>query len=200
MHTARNSRSRGAWRRIAAGVGLTAVTLGMSVVPAASSTGQAASDVTVLTVATVPSQRIYPPGPIFLPPRVGPGDADFAGHGPDVVADATLSGVGTRNLTVQLSMTAVETRNDFTRVSGDSGVVLIYRAPVGECIQSVSRGTFDELRYVDTDHAVDSFTGQVSGSFVQSWEAVGDTSGNEAGTKTGVSIFTHNLTVTSAPC
>ncbi|MEU8413127.1 hypothetical protein AB0C24_10075 [Amycolatopsis japonica] len=97
-------------------------------------------------------------------------------------------------------MTAVETTKDFTRASGCSGVVLLYRAPVGECIHSVSRGTFDELRYVDTDHAVDVFAGRISGSFVQSWEAVGDTKGNEAGTKTGVSVFTHNLTVTSAPC
>ncbi len=183
------------WRRITAGVGLTAVTLGLLVTPAA-----AAPDVSVSAVATVPSARIYPPGPIFRPPRVGTGDADFAGHGPDVVADATLIGIGTRNLYVELGMTAVETRSDFTRVSGDSGLVLLYRALAGWCVQGVSHGTFDELRYVDTDHSVDGFTGQISGSFVQSWEVVGDTSGTEAGSETGASIFTHNLTVTSTPC
>ena len=73
---------------------------------------------------------------------------------------------------------------------------LIYRAPSGECVQSVSRGTFNELRYVDTDHSDDAF----SGSFVQSWEAVGDIKNNEAGTETGVSVFTLDITVTSAPC
>jgi hypothetical protein len=86
-------------------------------------------------------------------------------------------------------MTGMETRQAFIRVGGCSGVV-----------QSVNRRTFDELRYVDTDHSDDAFTGQFSGSFVQSWDAVGDTKGNEVGTKTGVSAFTHDITVTSTPC
>ncbi|PRY41703.1 hypothetical protein [Umezawaea tangerina] len=97
-------------------------------------------------------------------------------------------------------MTGVETRQDFTRGSGCPGVVLIYLEPIGECVQSVNRGTLTNCAtWTRTTPATRSPV-IFSGSFVQSWEAVGDTKGNEAGTKTGVSVFTHDITVTSAPC
>jgi hypothetical protein len=63
----------------------------------------------------------------------------------------------------------------------------------------VSTRTVDRLTYVDTDHALDTFVGQ-PGGFVSRWEIIGDTDGNEAGTRTGVDVFTGDIAVTSVPC
>jgi hypothetical protein len=192
--------------RLATGIALTAAALGLTVVPSAAAdtapAGETASAAAPLTVITVPSRRL-PPGAPYIPPRAGNGDADFAGHGPDFVAQGFLDGAfaGSRVLSVRLCVDARETRSDFTRAVGCTPQqFLVYQAPPGECIQSVNVGTFEELQYRDHDHGFELFDGQIANSFVASWRTVGDTPGDEAGTETGAHLFTRDFTVTSVPC
>jgi len=189
-------------RRFGVGVGITALTLVAAAVP---STAQAATSGGKVSRAVHPNTSSFvgvtrvPPNGQFIPPHVGEGDTEFNGHGPDVDATAALGGFGTRNLTVSLCMDAIETRSDFTHASGCSGSFVIFTAPPGECVQSVSRETFDELVYRDTNVNIDVFGPQNAASFVQRWESTGDTRGEDAGVKTGVDIFTAPMIVNTAP-
>lgn len=185
---------RMAWRRIAVGIGLIALTLTMT---GGQSATAATGQVAPLAVTTVPPLRVPPSGQ-FIPPLIN-GDADFAGHGPRVYAEAHLLVRDRKRLVVQLYMQGVETQPDRTTVQGYSPDYLIFFAPGAECIQSVSTGTYAEIIYTDTDHANDILPG-LTGSFVSVWNFVGDTSGNEAGSETGVSIGTNGFTVTTGPC
>jgi hypothetical protein len=193
------------WRRAVVGLGVAAVALGVTAAPAAAgqaSTGgakRAAAGPSPAVAVSIPARRVPVTG-FYIPPHIGAGDADFAGNGPDVLARANLTGIGTNRLSVTIFMDAIETQSDFTHAHGTSPQFLIYVAPAGQCITSVNRGTFDELRYRDTDHDVDVFGGQVAGSFIQQWRVTGDTAGNEAGTRTGAAISTFTFTATVLPC
>ena len=213
-------------RRFGVGVGITALTLVAAAVPstaqAATSGGKVSRAVHPNTSSFVPVTRV-PSDKQFIPPdvredrsslsrplranvsrastakRLTNSYTEFNGHGPDVDATAALGGFGTRNLTVSLCMDAIETRSDFTHASGCSGSFVIFTAPPGECVQSVSRETFDELVYRDTNVNIDVFGPQNAASFVQRWESTGDTRGEDAGVKTGVDIFTAPMIVNTAP-
>jgi hypothetical protein len=193
------------WRRALIGLGVAAVALGVTAAPAAAGQASAggakpaAAAPSLAVAVSIPARRIPVTG-VYVPPRVGSGDADFAGHGPNLLADARLNGIGSNRLSVTIFVDATETESDFTHARGTSPQFVIYVAPTGQCIVSVNRGTFDELQYRDTDHDVDVFGGQVVGSFVQQWRAVGDTAGNEAGTRTGAAISTFTFTATVQPC
>lgn len=182
-------------RKLMIGIGLMAVLLGVVTAPSAAAEP---ADVGTNALVTISATRI-PASGFFIPPRIG-GDADFNGNGPDVFGSSRLFGVGTRQLRVQIFLDATETVSDFTRARGLSSRILIYEAPVGQCVVSVSRGDYDEITFRDTDHAVDNFTGQVSGSFVSGWSIVGDTTGNEAGTETGAAVTTFAMTANVQPC
>lgn len=188
-------------RKLIIGIGLAAAMCGLIAAPSAtaeSSTSDTASEVGPLVTVTIPARRI-PVENRFIPPHVG-GDREYDGNGPDVFASGTLLGVGTNRLRVRIFMDAIETKSDFTRARGTSPEFLIYVAPPGQCVQSVSRGTYDEIRYRDNDHGVDSFDGQVAGSFVNDWSFVGDTGGDEAGTETGAALTTFTFSANVQPC
>lgn len=174
-----------------------ALTVLLGVVAAPSAAAEPA-DAGTRALVSISAKRI-PASGHYIPPRIA-GDAEFDGHGPDIFASTRLFGVGTRQLRVQLFMDATETVSDFTRARGLSSRILIYEAPAGQCVTSVSRGDYDEITYRDTDHAEDHFAGQVSGSFVSDWWIIGDTSGDEAGTETGVAIQTFAMTANVQPC
>lgn len=183
-------------RRFIVFIGIAALSL-LGISPAGATVAPASQ----LPVFTVPALVIPPGGGMFIPEHTQ-GDKDFAGHGPDVAADANLVGLhpGSRQLSFGLCMDAVETKKDFTRANGCTDLFPVFGAPAGQCILSVSRGIFEQLHYVDDNHAVDTFGPQVPNSFVEQWAVVGDTSGNEAGSRTGVRILTRSFTVTTAPC
>ncbi|WP_152546789.1 hypothetical protein [Amycolatopsis orientalis] len=187
-------------RKSVISIGAVAAVAGLSVAPSASASPGSVGQGKAGTFASVviPAKRI-PVDNRFIPPRVG-GDDEFNGHGPDVFANSTLEGVGTNRLRVRIFMDAIETRADFTHVRGTSPDFLIYVAPAGQCVQSVSRGGYEEIRYRDTDHAVDVFAGQVTDSFVSEWSFVGDTNSSEAGTRTGVALTTFSFVANVQPC
>ena len=185
-------------RKLAIGAALTAVALGVLVAPSAAAAPPGSDEVGTFVSVTIPA-RVIPAANRFIPPRVG-GDADFNGNGPDVLAQARLLGVGGNQLRVQIFMDAIETIADFTHARGTSASILIYAAPPGQCVRSVNRGTFEEIRYRDSNHAADNLPGQVAGSFVSGWSFVGDTTGNEAGTETGAALSTFSFTADVQLC
>jgi hypothetical protein len=178
-------------------IGLMAVTSGLFAVPATAAPASPAKPAAAAPLATVsiPARRI--PADWYLPPWIG-GDREFDGNGPRVTASATLL-VASRSLNVRLFMDAIETKSDWTHARG-SRDFLIYVPPSGQCITSVSRGVHDEIQYTDTDTTVDTFPGQVVGSFVNSYSFIGDTAGDDAGVDTSFHINTFTFSVTIQAC
>jgi hypothetical protein len=101
---------------------------------------------------------------LLHPAQGGGGDAEFDGNGPAVNTWSQLFGIGTNQLQVRIAMDAIETIQDFTHASGLSGWFVIFVAPAGQCIESVSRTSLDQIADTDTDTAVDDFPGATAGS------------------------------------
>ncbi len=142
------------------------------------------------------------PGDIgpFMPPKIGQGDADFNGNGPDVNADVTLI-VAPQTLTAKVHMHARETRSDWTEAEGWQ-IYQLYAPEPGWKIEQVVGKTSSSHHYVDSNQTEDSFdfgTGELVRRFVY----VGDTSGDEAGTRTSVKVTfndIHLVLVQTANC
>lgn len=120
----------------------------------------------------------------FVPPRVGSGDADFAGHGPAVSTIVTLL-QAPDVLRARVYMKARETRSDWTEASGSMDFEL-YRPPAGWVVERLAGATQASHSYVDSNHDLDSF--EMGGGLVKRLVYVGDTDGDEAGTRTKVTV------------
>lgn len=182
---------------VAGVVGVLALGAGMASASATEGPEQVAA-CTFQTV-TVPSKQFG-----YVPPHDG-GDRDFAGHGPAIsVLTYLVSPVGsTRNLPVRVIMDARETQSDYTHAHGTFNRV-IYTAPSGWLLDSIVSPVLgnqdDSAEYVDTDHADDVFSATNPNSFVKTYVFVGDTAGNEAGTRTSVVLTTQPVTVRLSRC
>lgn len=175
----------------------------------ANATAEAAESVCQTKTYTITSKTYAK----FIPSHIG-GDRDYAGHGPDVSLRANLELItntsGGTTGRVRLSMDAVETVADWTRASGVRCTPLFvtdagYR--VDRIIDSTGRNVYlQDLRsYRDTDHADDLLgpgyvTSEFFTSFVMRYVVTGDTSGDEAGTRTGVTLTTKAFTVYASNC
>jgi hypothetical protein len=129
----------------------------------------------------------------ILPGTSKGSDADFKGHGPDVNARVRLINDGT-SVSAELFMSATETRADWTRAEG-SRTDQIYVPDTGwrvkEILVPTSGGnTCPTLStcftYTDTTPNPDIFS--AGSGPVQRFEFTGDTSGSEAGTRTGMLV------------
>ncbi len=187
--------------------------MGSSSVQAASQTTHSSKVVAACTQKRVPiSARPLQP---YYPSHVR-GDADFGEHGPSVTVAAKLKqgdeftpSLGGRSfLDVQMYMRAQETRSDWTEArtteTDQRGKTQrIYTAAWGWEIASVTPGHFDSNGYLDTDHNPDRLpagdSDSLNPSFVDHYMVVGDTVGSEAGTKTRVTVYTRQITVTLQP-
>lgn len=127
----------------------------------------------------------------FIPRKIGQGDADFDGHGPDVATDVALT-VTPQALTAKVHMHAKETRSDWTEAEGWQTYQLFAPEP-GWKIEQVEGKTSSFHRYVDaTVDREDSFD-MGPGELVRRFVYVGDTGGDEAGTKTGVRVTFNDI-------
>src|SRR5262245_995901 len=139
---------------------------------------------------------------LFVPPKVGGGDADYAGHGPCVDFRLALRlEDGDKTLAAHYRMHAFECdgdfmkpRNDFTAAKGEEKLVLKVASPRGRILGYNANSTMSQS-YIDTNHSSDDFdyfdpTSNFFDPFspVKKLSFVGDTVGNEAGTRTGVFI------------
>lgn len=149
----------------------------------------------------------------FVPSHVD-GDRDYAGHGPDVSLKASLelftnSSGGTTGR-IRTAMNAVETVADWTTVNGVrySG---LFVTPAGyrltKIVDNTGRNVVlqDSKAYRDTDHTDDLLspgyvTSQFFTSFVSRYVVTGDTAGDEAGTRTGVTLSTKGMHLTMTTC
>jgi hypothetical protein len=136
---------------------------------------------------TVFSSSIGP----FIPRKIGQGDADFDGHGPDVATDVTLI-VAPQALTARVHMHAKETRSDWTEAGGWQDYQL-FAPEAGWKIEQVEGKTTTSHHYLDaTVDQRDSFN-MGPGELVRRFDYVGDTGGDEAGTKTSVTITFNDI-------
>jgi hypothetical protein len=140
---------------------------------------QPATPVCSSKVDTVGEQSVT-----FRPPRAGSGDADFAGHGPKVDTIVTLL-PSPDVLRAQVYMKARETKSDWTEASGLQ-VFELYRPPSGWVIDRMPGTSQVTHSYVDSNHDLDTF--ELGGGPVKRLVYVGDTPGDEAGTRTQVTV------------
>jgi hypothetical protein len=137
---------------------------------------------------TIPSQNL-----LFIPNHVR-GDREFDGNGPCVrfSLDLRTQDAGT-TLLASYFMQAFECSGSFTSPEHDFTAAeegretVLYSAGPGSRILGYNVANSMDEAYIDNDHSVDSFSYGAS-SPVASLDFTGDTSGSDAGTKTGVQI------------
>ncbi|SEG23144.1 hypothetical protein SAMN05444920_102282 [Nonomuraea solani] len=147
----------------------------------------------------------------YVPPWTGAGDKDFHGHGPRVQVWGRLRyNADHTKLVFWITMKARETKSDWTAVDGTKSFPF-YTVPAGYVIQSVTDPIGRTLTlvdyskiYVDDDHADDvlgpAVTSTAHPSLVLSYRVTGDTSGNEAGTRSGVTTTTRAMEIHARKC
>jgi hypothetical protein len=155
---------------------------------------------TISTVAVIQPQtpicqsQVVQAGPwtvTFVPPHVGSGDREFDGNGPRVNSVITLlpsPGI----LQAQVYMRAIETKSDWTEAAG-SQIFELYRPPAGWAIADVPGTRQVAHSYTDSNHDDDSFS--LGGGPVARLVYVGDTDGDEAGTRTKVTVTFNRIPV-----
>ena len=152
----------------------------------------------------VPRQTV-----LFAPPNVGGAggaDPDFDGHGPCVDFRLALQlEDGDKTLAAKYRMHAYECDNnfekpkdDFTSAQGHDELDLKVASPRGQ-ILSYNVDTSMSERFIDSDHADNVFS-YAPPNPVEKLHFVGDTGGNEAGTKTAVFITFREVSVELETC
>lgn len=136
------------------------------------------------------------PTPRFIPPLVE-GDMEFAGHGPDVTVFTELQVRNENQLWAHVWMRARETRDDWTTSEGGTDIMVfngsLHTPPITHIYDIISdRTTEDTYRDVDHDEDVRS---QSEAELVREYRVTGDTKGDEAGTRTGVSVRFNPVTI-----
>lgn len=132
----------------------------------------------------------------LCPSRIETGDGDFFGNGPQVSVTARLyPSADARSLAMDLSWTASENPwygeriryNWFgrvytppsTTVSAHHGGLPVWTAPVGCRIHEIRTGTRATGGQIDDDYAVNRVLAAPGGTFVHSFEIIGDTDGED---------------------
>lgn len=123
----------------------------------------------------------------YIPPNTV-GDREYNGHGPSTTASVTLTNSGS-SVTSRLYMRARETTSDWTTAEGSRTDTIFTPAP-GWRVNQIVGATSSSWSYTDSNHNNDIFSG--GNGPVARWEFVGDTDGDEAGTRTSVTV-TYNV-------
>lgn len=140
-----------------------------------------------LSSATIPAMVTS----FYIPPWVG-GDQEYKGHGPFMSSQIQLYVFNGNELWASVYLDAIETKSDWTEAEGTAWFML-YKAPKN--IAAINSVTFFQHQFTDTDHAHDIFSFAPS-NLVQKLDYVGDTYGNEAGSKTGVKVYFNPISLT----
>lgn len=124
----------------------------------------------------------------LCPTKIGSGDREFAGHGPDVTARASLElRNSNKEVWVILYLHVKETVGDWTEAEG-SWPQHLWTAPSGWLIVSIESDQSSNASYRDTDHELDR-PGVQGGSLVQRFEIMGDTGGDDVGNCTSDDVY-----------
>jgi hypothetical protein len=134
------------------------------------------------------SDRFTPPASEKLcPDKIGNGDKDFNGHGPDVNASAKLFIKNESELWVRISLHVKETRSDWTEARG-TWEYSLWSTPIGDKITEYAPSGQSTAAYKDDNHQLDRPSVEGSG-LVQSFEIMGDTDGNDIGNCTNDDVY-----------
>jgi hypothetical protein len=125
----------------------------------------------------------------YVPPHTK-GDKEFDGNGPSVSASVTLANRGSR-VEATISMHARESKSDYTTASGSTKRT-VYTPDPGEVVEDIVGPPVDSMSYKDSNETIDLFDRSASGP-VRRYEFVGDTDGDEAGTRTKVTVHFNSL-------
>jgi len=140
----------------------------------------------------------------FTPPHIR-GDQDFAGHGPCVRLRGSLEVDPEGSaINARIRMLAREcdgeqrSQSDFTTASGETSVQL-HKVPDGTRILGFDLDPIFEDNYRDSNHGDDlrTFAGT---SIFEKIRYVGDTGGDEAGTRTQVELFFRRIELRVEQC
>jgi hypothetical protein len=154
--------------------------------------------------------------PFYIPPKVGSGDKDFGGHGPNVTCNVSLSiSPDKKSIIAHVTLHAKETRSDWTECNGSVDFVIYNCSSFKHTIVSINSRTISNCSYTDNDHEEDFVTGGGSskertfaqnsnwsltssspGDLVAFYRFMGDDNGDDAGVKTGVQIFFNPIDLT----
>src|SRR5690349_7727244 len=147
--------------------------------------------------------------PFFIPPKIGSGDRDFGGNGPNVTCNVTLSiSPDKKSLLATVNFHAKETKSDWTECGGSATYVLFNCGPFKQSIVSINSPTTSSCSYTDNDHEEDFITGgghskiktlaqnsdwglvgMDTRNVVAFFRCQGDNDGDDVSVKTGVPIF-----------
>ncbi|HEY5894453.1 MAG TPA: hypothetical protein VIT91_14615 [Chthoniobacterales bacterium] len=128
--------------------------------------------------------------PKFTPPKVA-GDGDFGGHGPRVKVTARLTVRNDSELWTTVTMNAKETEEDYTEVNGSADFMMWKH---NKPILRILSNAYSETTYTHTGHE-DEVIPLGAGELVRQFLCVGDTRGDEAGTRTGVTVSFNPVTI-----
>jgi hypothetical protein len=142
-------------------------------------------------VCQTKSVQFTPPSITYLPPKIGSGDAEFGGNGPDVTVSVNLTKAG-NSVDARIYMRAIETKSDWTEAAGTI-TKQVYIAPPGWTLESIDSPLNDSVHYVDTNIFPDNFNG---GGPVAQFVITGDTEGDDAGRTTKADISFNEMKMT----
>lgn len=139
----------------------------------------------------------------FMPTEQSGDDRDFDGACQiDVDVELMIHPSDATKLVLQLDMLAVEEGRGTTKVTGqsdlDDPLLVVYEAEEGYEIEEIaSPHPADCAEFKDEEHDVDFPSGsEVCGhGLVKQWRTLGDTDGDEAGTRTRVSVQLEDIEV-----
>lgn len=125
---------------------------------------------------------------IWIPPHTN-GNKDFDGSGPRMVSHVYLKHDGTK-VFAQIYLYAQETKSDWTTAAGTSQWVEIYSVKDGYRINRIKETTdyLNILRNNNVDYVDNSIDDYIVETVVGRAIVVGDTTGDEAGSKTKISL------------
>ncbi len=125
---------------------------------------------------------------IWIPPHTN-GDKDFNNNGPRMVSHVYLKHDGTK-VFAQIYLYAQETKSDWTTAAGTSQWVEIYSVKDGYRINRIKEATdyLNILRNNNVDYVDNSIDDYVVETVVGRAIVVGDTAGDEAGSKTKINL------------
>lgn len=176
---------------------------------------------TNITTMTTKTRAIS--SPTFVPRHVGGSDTDFSGNGPKMTAKAYLElSSDKRRIYLQVSLHAKETKSDWTEANETNAVsepYLVYETDANSTIKSINGAHSDKWHYTDGDHDPDVFKphaffsqkpkssilrmirrptldNSTDNGFVNKWTLVGDTKGNESGSRTSVQVDVNPVQIT----
>lgn len=139
----------------------------------------------------------------FMPTEQSGDDRDFDGACRiEATAEVMVKPTDDTKLVLQLHMYALEVGRGTTAVMGDSDLddptLVVFEVPEGYRIDEIlSENSADCINFEDGNHDVDfpTETSVCSQGLVKQWRFLGDTDGEEAGTRSRMSVTLEKLTV-----